>query len=201
MPRKTLFLIIGLIVVTIVLFIIALRTGDQTKDQTMQIKPAIKLSPTPFAFTTLTLSPNPVEVSPGKQGVVDVMIDTESNEVTGVQLELVYDPLMVTNVKIAPTELVKNPLVLIDKNDPKTGRITYAFGPQPKQPNVKGVGSIATITFTTRGKTGSQSYLTLLPTTLVTAQGIADSVLKTSNSAVVNIVAVSTPSAPISPSQ
>lgn len=188
MPRKTLILIIGLIIVTIILFIIALRTGDrQTSIQTMQT-PTIQPSPTPVAHTILTLSPNPVNVSSTKQGAVDVMIDTSDNKVTAIQLELMYDPLVVSNVKVVPGRLLPNAVVLIDKNDIKTGRITYAFGIQPNQPTVSGQGEVATITFTARGTIGTQSSLTLLPTTLVTAQGITESVLKASNGTVVNIV-------------
>jgi len=202
MPRKTLFLIIGLVIATVILFIVALRAGEKQK-QVIQPKTITTPTPTPFAFTTLTLSPNPVEVASGKQGSIDVEIDTQTNQVTAVQLELIYDPIVISNVKIIPSDLIANPIVLINKNDIKTGRITYAFGIQPGQKTVKGIGTIATITFTAKGQVGSESYLTLLPTTLVTAQGVPNSVLKTSNSTIVNVVssAAATPSTTISPTQ
>lgn len=188
MPRKTLALIVGLVLVTIILFIIALNTGErQTSTQTMQ-QPTTQPTPTPIAHTTLTLSPNPVDLLSGKQGTVDVMIDTSDNKVTAVQLELIYDPLIIGNLKIVPGKLLPNAVVLINKNDAKTGRMTYAFGIAPNQPTVNGKGVVATITFTARGALGTQSSLTLLPTTLVTAQGVSDSVLKSSSGTVVNIV-------------
>lgn len=193
MPRKTLALIAGLVIVTVVLFIIALRTGQQqTVTQQTTQKQTMRPTPTPVAHTTLTLSPNPVEVSPGQQGTVDVMIDTSDNKVTAVQLELVYDPLVMSSIKVTPGVLFPNSIVLINKNDTTTGRMTYAFGIQPNQPTVSGKGSAATITFIARGTVGEQSSITLLPTTLVTAQGIVDSVLKASDGTVINIVTAGT---------
>lgn len=188
MPKKTLFLIIGLVIVTIILFVIALQTGQKETVKLTQQSPVASPTPTPVAHTTLTLSPNPVEVAPGKQGAIDVMIDTSDNKVTAVQLELVYDPLAVTNVKLTPGPLFTLPVVLINKNDVKTGRITYAFGIQPSQKTVNGTGSVATITFTAIGLANTKTYFTVLPTTLVTAQGMTESVLKNSSGTTINIV-------------
>lgn len=185
MPKKTLALIVGLVLVTIILFIIALQTGKQ---QTQVPQNKMTVSPTPdVAHSVLSLSPNPLEVAPGTQGTVDVMIDASDNAVTAVQLELMYDPTTLTAMKITPGPLFKNAVVLINKNDTKTGRFTYAFGIQPNQGTITGTGAVATITFTARGVSGKQSQITVLPTSLVTARGVATSVLKTSSGTTVNI--------------
>lgn len=196
MPRKTLALIFGLVLVTIILFIIALQTGKQT--QVPQNK--MVASPTPdVAHSVLSLSPDPVAVAPGTQGTVDVIIDASDNAVTAVQLELMYDPTTLTNMKITPGPLFKNAVVLINKNDAKTGRFTYAFGIQPNQATVTGTGAVATITFTARGALGKQSQITVLPTSLVTARGVATSVLKMSTGTTVNISSGATTTAPSAP--
>ncbi len=70
--------------------------------------------------------------------------------------------------------------MLINKNNPSTGRITYALGRTPGQTPLTGTGVIATISFTAAAS-AKPSQLTLLPTTLVTARGVANSVLKTSS--------------------
>lgn len=189
MPRKTLVLISALVLVTVVLFIIALRSSNQpstqqpTPSQVMQ-----QAVPTSVAHSVLTLSPNPVIVAPGQQGSVNVNIDTADNNVTAVQLEIAYDPNVVSNVQVAPGPLFSNPVVLINKNSVQNGRMTYAFGIAPNQQTVQGTGVVAMVTFTAKSSAvGKQSQLALLPTTLVTARGIASSVLKSSSGTIINV--------------
>lgn len=185
MPRKTLALISGLVLVTVVLFVIALRTNT-AKPPTQVTPPTAPAAPTSVAHSVLTLAPNPVTVAPGKQGSVEVMIDTSDNSVTAIQLELAYDPNVISNIKVTPGPLFQQPVVLINKNDNKAGRYTYAFGIQPNQATIQGVGSVATVTFTAaKSALGQQSQLALLPTTLVTARGVAESVLKSESGTMV----------------
>ena len=190
MPRKTLALISGLVLVTIVLFIIALRAGQQQQAPSVPKSNPLAQQPTPMtpAHTILALAPNPLTVAPGQQGKVDVTIDTADNDVTAIQLELGYDPTIVSNVKVTPSTLFQNPVVLINKDDPKSGRYTYAFGITPNSPTVKGQGVVATVTFTTSAAAnGKSTQLGLLPTTLVTARGVANSVMKSAGGTVVTI--------------
>ncbi len=196
MPRKTLALISGLVLVTVILFVVALRAGQQ---QQQPVKPqnetntAVKAEPTIPAHTVLTVGPNPLEVGQGQLGTAQISVDTSDNNVTAIQLEMGYDPNLLSNVKIVPGPLFKNPAVLIDKNDPVKGRYTYAFGITPSGQPITGKGVIATVTFTPKaGSAGKQTQLGLLPTTLVTARGIADSVMKTSSGTVVSITASGT---------
>jgi len=185
MPRKTLALISGLVVVTVILFIIALKTGKQEMQPAPT--PSVQPSPTSVAHSVLSFSPNPVTVQPGGQGSVAVTIDTSDNAVTAVQLEIAYDPSAVTNIKVTSGSLFASPTVLINKNDAKKGRYTYAFGITPNGKTVSGTGSVAAITFTAKGALGTQSQLTLLPTSLVTARGVASSVLKSATGTTVVI--------------
>ena len=179
MPKKTLILIIGLVVVTIILFVIAVQTGKQKTTQNMEGQTQTNTTPTPdVAHTVLSMSPNPAQVAAGKVGTVDVMIDPSDNQVTAVQLEVLYDPSMVSNVKIIPGALFPNAAVLLNKNNVKTGRYTFAYGIQPNQNPITMQGVAATITFTARGAMGQQSEIILQPTSLVTSRGIATSVLK-----------------------
>ncbi len=188
MPKKTLALISILVLITVILFVVALRSG-QTKpsgDETAATQ-SEEPTPTQAAKSVLTLSPNPVTVSPGGKGEVDVVINTDENAVTAVQLEVSYDPRVVTNVDVVPGPLFSNAVVLIDNNDAQTGRLTYAFGITPNSPTIQGTGTVATITFTATGTQGQQSEIALLPETLVTARGVATSVLKSATGAQVII--------------
>lgn len=189
MPRKTLALISGLVLVTVVLFVVALKSNKQQVAPPMHEQQVMQPTPTSPAHSVLTLSPNPVMVAPYKQGSVDVNINTSDNAVTAVQLEIAYDPTVITNVKVVTGQLFQNPVVLINKNNAQTGRYTYAFGIQPNHTTVNGMGAVATITFTAKNVPGKQSQLALLPTSLVTARGVASSVLKSSTGTIVEVAA------------
>lgn len=194
MPRKTLALISGLVLITFILFVIALKSSKTeqpptsivptNEDQAMYGPTATPMVP---AHSVLSLSPNPVNAAPGQAGSVAVNIDTSDNEVTAVQLEIAYDPNIIANVQVVPGELFASPVVLINKNVVKEGRFTYAYGITPNHTPIQGSGTAATITFTALNKPGEVSQLTLLPTTLVTARGISNSVLKSSTGTLVQI--------------
>jgi hypothetical protein len=190
MPRKTFVLISGLVVVTLILFIVALNSNNKkippaTTSQ-KEISMQAQVSPTVPAHSVLSLFPNPVNVVAGQKGSVDVNIDTSDNNVTAVQLEIAYDPTYITNIKVTPGTLFSNPVVLFDKNNIKDGRLTYMYGIAPSGQTVKGSGIAATISFTALNKTGD-TQLALLPTSLVTARGISDSVLKQASGTLIKI--------------
>src|SRR4029079_1406435 len=95
MPKRTLLLILGLFVVTLLLLYVALTpskkmTSTTTPTGTMAPKPTMSQ-----AHTTVTLSPAILTLSPTASGSVDVMVDSSDNKITGVQLEMTYDPKVV----------------------------------------------------------------------------------------------------------
>lgn len=187
MPRKTLALISGLVLVTVVLFVIALKTNTQSMQKQQPAPAPAGQQPTSVAHSVLSLSPNPITVAPGQQGSVDVTINTSDNAVTAVQLELAYDPNIISNVKVTTGPLFPDAQVLINKNDTNAGRLTYAYGITPRSQTVKGTGVVAKITFTAKNVAGKQSQLALLPSTLVTARGVASSVLKEATGTMVTV--------------
>ena len=182
MPRKTLALISGLVLVTVVLFVIALKTNETKQNVPVAITPSaptsVPVEPTTPANAVLTILPNPLNVQPGQQGSADVTIETMEHAVTAVQLELKYDPAVISNVKVVPGPQFQNPVVLIDKNDAKAGTYTFAVGIAPNQATLQGTGVVGKITFTAKRGTGIQSTeLALTPESIVTARGVAKTVL------------------------
>lgn len=175
MPRKTLVLIVLLVVVTGLLLFIALRP-QSTQKQLKQIALRSTPSPTPFQKAVLSFSPDPVLVSSGSSSV-DAVIDTGGNRVTAVQLELKYDPTALSQITITPSTFIPNATVLIKKIDTVNGRISYAVGIPPKQTPLMGTGTVATIRFVL-SDTAKQTTIDFLPKTLVTAEGLTPSVLK-----------------------
>jgi hypothetical protein len=189
MPRKTLALISVLVIVTVILFIVALRTGEKTTQPNSQAVGQISPVPTSVAHSVLSLSPNPVLVQSGQPGQVDVVINTSDNAVTAIQLEIAYDPNIISNVKVTSGSLFSNAVTLIDKNRIQEGRYTYALGISPSSSTINGQGNVATISFVTKNVTATQSQLALLPTTLVTARGVASSVLKSATGTLITVSA------------
>jgi hypothetical protein len=181
MPRKTLALISGLVLVTVVLFVIALKTNTTKQTTNVGITPPPSAAPVDTiapAHAVLSLLPNPVIVKPGQQGSVDVTLDAMEHAVTAVQLELKYDPAVISNVKVVPGPQFVNPVVLIDKNNTAAGTYTFAVGIAPNQATLQGTGVVGKVTFTSKRVSGTQSTeLALSPTSIVTAQGVATSVL------------------------
>ena len=178
MSLRTLLLIIFLSIIAGVAVFVAVSP----KNQTQQGGPQSSLfTPTPaMAYTTLSLLPNPFTLSTPSASV-DASIDTKTNKVTAVQLEISYDPKQLTNVDIAPGTFFDNPLVLLKNIDEKKGLITFALAISPAQSAKQGTGNVATITFTSNLAKGTQTEIKVLPETLVTAEGVSSSVLKSSS--------------------
>lgn len=199
MSKKTLALILGLIILTLVLLGVALlpilRQNQTTEPVPTPTSRKTTLSPTPPAFTTITLSPNPVTLA--QTGTVNVIVDTGGNSLTAVQLEIAYDPTYLTNVSIQPGTFFPNPVQLLNTVDDQTGRVTYALGITPAQTPISGSGTVATIMFQrTLSAPAGQTQLDLLPKTLVTQQGSGASVLKATTGTTIIIAEDSTISSP-----
>ena len=177
MSRRTIILIIVLVAATGVLLAIAL-TPQQYKP-VPQLRPVQKPN---YVQTTLELSNNPTVITSSTSALlsygIDVIMKTYINNVTAVQLELSYDPNVLTNVDIKSGSFLKNPVVLVKKIDALKGRISYALGIPPGGNATVGSGTVAVITFMSKGLPGQTTTINILPNSLVTAQGVDKSVLK-----------------------
>ncbi len=94
-------------------------------------------------------------------------------------IELGYNPLVFGNVDINPGTFFQNPAILLKTIDTKNGKISYIIGIQLQAQGVSGKGTVATITYSIQPTTNQiQSSINFLPSSLVGAQGINNSVLK-----------------------
>lgn len=176
MPRQTVAFVTFLIVVTVVLLGLAVYTQKPSVPTPTVQQPT---SPS-YAHTTLKLTPPVNTPSLPNTYSTDVSIATGGDKVTAAQLELSYDPKVLTNVQIKPGTFIQNPVVLLKKVDEANGRISLAIGIPLGQAALAGTGTVATITFDEIPTATGSTILDFLPKTAVTAQGIAQSVLKTS---------------------
>jgi len=196
-PKQTFAFIAFLIAVTLVLLGLAVYTQKITVPTPITKQPT---SPT-YAHTSLRLTPPANTPALPNTYSTDVSITTGGDKITAAQLELSYDPKVLTNVQIKPGTFIKNPVVLLKKVDQTNGRISLAIGIPLGQAAPTGQGTIATITFDEISTATGSTILDFLPKTAVTAQGIAQSVLKTSTGSLffVNQIESPTPAATLKP--
>jgi len=169
------FVLILILVASVTWLLIIAVNPNRTSE------PVATATPSP-AQTTLSMrrvepSSNEVTLAPRSFSEVEVKIDTGTNRVTGVQLELAYDPEILTNVDITPGTFFENPVTLIKDINTEDGRISFALAVSPAQGGIYGAGTVAVLTFRTASDSG-QTRIEFLPKTLVSGEGIAESILQ-----------------------
>jgi hypothetical protein len=176
MSKRTLFLIFALFLITFTLLMMVVY-----QPQAPKTTPAVVVKE-PVAQTILSFGVPEIATASSTTTTLNyslpVNISTGKNKVSAVQLEMQYDPLLLTNVKITADTFFTKPVVLIDQIDTKTGRISYAFGIGPTDQGITGNSKVATLTFSTKADIPEKTAIIFLPKTLVTAEGVAESVLK-----------------------
>lgn len=189
--KRTLALIIFLALIATSLFFLAFSSLQNSKKSlpTSENINTEKNKKT-AADTTLTLLPDSFSLSSSGSAEVAVVIDTGKNLITGAQIELGYDPNVITAVQMRPGVFIESPVELLNRIDLKTGRISYALGvPLGKTP-VQGKGIVAYLTVKKNMTTtyvNAQSYITILPKSLVTSLGEDGSVLKEMKGSTINV--------------
>ena len=174
MSKRTLLLILTLLGITGILLYAALK-----KPAPPPVVQIIIPTPTPIAQTQLLFGA--LSSAPSTLGKLThslpITISTGTNKVTAVQMELQYDPKILINVSITPGTFLGNPVILLKKVDQKNGRVSYALGISPQDNGKIGSGEVAILTFETLVQIPTQTSIQFLPKSLVTAEGITQSVL------------------------
>lgn len=175
--RRTGGLILALGALTILVLFFALQ-GDTKPSPLIKTAQQPTTTPTPFAQSTLTLQPVDNKHS-------NIVIVTGNNKVTLVHLELSFDPKTTSITTIIPGTFFKNPVTLLKTIDPVKGTISYTLAIQPVDAGISGSGIVASISYalvnppvTSLSAMPVISPITILPTTVITAEGIRDNVRK-----------------------
>lgn len=181
MPKKTTILIIILAVITGILILVAVRT-----DQTQEKKLTTPATPTPVIikpYAVLSFSTPLLDASKGLASQkVDIILDTQGKSVAGAQVELTYDPKVLTNVSLTPLVpgqlFGPNPILLINNIDATQGRISYALSISASDTEKTGKASIGQLSFTVNRFAGVPiTSITFLPKSAATTQKTKFSVL------------------------
>jgi hypothetical protein len=187
MTKKTLLIILVLVLATIGLVWLSIYTVPLQGPQSLTKQPTIP----PFAKTTLSFSSS-TATGISNQYLMYVIVSTSTNKITGVQLELSYDPKALINVDILPGDFISDPVVLFKKIDEKVGRISYTLAIKMGQAAASGSGNIAKIQFSPiAGSKAATTAMRFLPKTKVSAEGELQSVLKSASATVINLQTLS----------
>jgi hypothetical protein len=182
MSQRTLILVLALGGITLFFLFLALRPQFESKaPQMVEVSPTA--TPTPYAQSVLSLVPSQSTpaATPGTLKY-DLVVNSNINTVNAVQVDLGFDPKVLSNITITQGTFFPKPVVLIKDVNYKTGRISYAIGIQPTDYGVKGQGTVATISFQYLKSAGASTKLEFMPKTLVAAEGVTQSVLKEATS-------------------
>jgi len=161
---QTLVLIGLLSLVTIVLLMLALHIG----------LPGNKPVKTVYIPQTVLNIPKPV--ASASAYMTDIMLTTERKKITTVEIELTYDPKVLTRVDIKPGPFFPSPTILYKKIDTVKGRISYLLGIGLGQKPIIGNGVVAILTFTPTVKSGITT-ISFLQTSKATVSTEVSSIL------------------------
>ncbi|MEK7517526.1 MAG: cohesin domain-containing protein [Patescibacteria group bacterium] len=184
MSKRTFSLIFTLFTVGFVLVMISLYNPSSYDKVKSPVSPTPTPTPEPLAQTELrfgVLESFPPVSSPNGEKItysIPITISTNKNKITAVQLEMSYDPKVLTIISLSPGTFFPKPVTLLEKEDEDNGRISYAIGIAPNTPGIEGEGVVATLTFQTKSQFLKTTQISFLPKTLVTAEGSNQSVLK-----------------------
>ncbi len=184
-PPKTLILIGILVTLAVVLLGVAIRLSGTPQNL---IPGATTQTPTPTVAKTASIvfSPEVLSLTPAStSGTVDIIVDTGNSPITGAQVEITYDPTVITNVEIedpdASNSLLGTPgtytNLFTDITTP--GKIVFARAIGLSGQEVNGTGSIGKISFTLAPTATGSTQMTFGSETAVTTTATTESILNT----------------------
>ena len=180
--KRTLALIVVLMLITGGLLYLAIR------EEQPSVQVAVIPTPTPSpAHTTLSLLPATTASSVSALQSTDIVVHSNMNKITGVQLEISYDPNVLSHVTITAGTYFPQPTTLLNTVDKVNGRLSYVLAIGPTSKEASGSGIVATISYTILPTASSSTTLAFLPKTEVTQQGVLGSVLKATNNLAISI--------------
>jgi len=191
MPKKTTTLIIVLLIFTAGLIYIAIQTEKETPppitEEPVTQETVKDIVPTIQPRTDIFFTPQTIDYAQNPQPsyTTDILINTNGQLISGVQIELSYDPEILASVTINPAVdsiFGTNAAILVNSVDQELGRITLAMAGGLNDAEVSGTGKIATLTFSTNFSTTPSTQISFLPKTTVRSLKSTNSLLKSAQS-------------------
>jgi hypothetical protein len=193
MSKRIIIVLVAFLGLGLLLFIIIVRQNNLKNNQGLLSRLSTSNNPTyppsTLAQTTLWLEPKPITPDANGKVTISVYINANENQVTGVQLEIAYDPTLLQYESIKGSDLLGGKPVLIKKIDQGRGRITFGvgLGPDPQSAPIQGADEIATLVLRPVSKTVGSTEVKLLPESNITAIGVSGSALTDTKNTTVNL--------------
>lgn len=151
--------IVGLLSYAVLLYARPVQTDADLKAKEQVIQLASSAAQTRFFF-----SPSLVHLTPGQSKDIAIMISTGANLIQQSQIELKYNPALLSVTNIRAGSFFKTPLLILTEHDLTRGRINYVFSETEASPT-HGTGQLAILTLTTAPEASgsSKTYLNFLP--------------------------------------
>lgn len=174
----------------------------QTSSYKLQSLPKLFPTKTVISENSLSISPNVLNVTAGQPSTFQIVIDSNGEKPTLIQMEIGYNPAAISSVTITPGNFYQNPHVLLNKVNKNNGRISYAISPLSGSEDQTGSQVVATLKIIpSKTATKRESELTFLPKTIIQTEN-SQSTLKNAYGAKIRIVSglePATPSAGVMP--
>lgn len=154
--------------------------------------PTPQITPQPIIsqpHTTLTLTQPKLGSDPNH--TIAVQIDTNSDNVWGVELHIGFDSSVIQTVTINPGTFFPTSVILKNSVDYQNQNALFAIVGEPfnQQGSMKGSGTLAAIIISFQPNTTQKTTtMYIQPTTIVTADGVSESALKSQQSISIPVV-------------
>ncbi len=120
----------------------------------------------------LYLSPNVQNIQEGRSNYVNVILDFKGASPTLAQLEISFDPKVLTNIDIVPGNFFINQKILLKNIDYNNGRISYALESTSSENVPSSQNPVAIISFMkSAGAIQKETALDFLPKTTIKIKG------------------------------
>lgn len=129
-----------------------------------------------FSSPLVSATTNPVKV--------DIIVETGGQAISGTQLELTYDPEIISNITVSSPQdsFFGSPAdykILHTNIDDENGTLSFTVAANNRSLAKKGNGKVASLTFNVNRNAGAKSTnVSFAPTTLVTIFGASQTVLR-----------------------
>lgn len=162
-------LIISAILLLIIITVYS-KTSLTPPKKTPVISPIASPMPSIPNEAILYFSPDTITSNRGQDNETNIQIKTQGNPPTLLQFELAYDPSALSEITLFPGDIFPKSDMLLNENDEKTGRISFAFSlPTDINPRYAS-GNTAKLKFkVNKFTTQTQTTIYFLPKTSILA--------------------------------
>lgn len=176
-------LIFAVLAILIVLLILAFTRNNSFLSQLP------RKTVTPVGHTTLFLSPSTITQAESPT-TLDVVIDSGTDAITAVQLEVTYDPQSITDLSLQSGDFLGESLILpLSPKDASGGKATFVITPKNIQEAKSGKGVLAKIVFypIKSNPKHTTTTISIAESSLVSARGVSQSVLRKMGGATITL--------------